>query len=495
MGPHDHARQYPQPRLKLLTLLRRVDIPPSLAVHLAQLPVSCPSFPEHCPGGNSLEGGAVMNPLAQERDARSTGPARGVNLLTSTLSLPTVERLAAVDRGKAEMTYTDWQDAFSAIRIRTSPCDDEQREFAVRIGVKLPKTLPRIVAAARLKSATDERLGLPQPGVTEGQVARLEELASQGSRNAPKPKNAAEAEAWIDYFHLKGRLEALRTLRLKKGDVVLKRGATSEVDEVASIGDDGVVYFAGGRARAWPDELTVVAPAGDTSPLGMKARRTARNRASERSRRQHWSLAKAESLAQYAVAESGHAGDVEELGITIEAAREEGPLQELLQRRPRILASLIRGPQRFCIPKARLGRKYIPDFLLAEVDSSGIRWILVELETPDSATTLATGNNFDVHARKGVSQVKEWREWLQDNLDEARRPVEENGLGLPDIRPQAEGIVLVGRRERLRPNATKLRDQLFEDSRIRMHTYDWLQETLEGALKFTGPWGENPHKL
>ena len=321
------------------------------------------------------------------------------------------------------------------------------------------------------------------------------EIGSNASGTTPKPKSAYEAEAWIDYFRLKGRMEALSALRLRKGDVVRRQGAASEVDEVASIGDDGVVYFTGGRARAWPDELTVVAPADDTSPSSKQARRAAKNRASERSQRQQWSIAKSEALTQYAVAEAVDAGDIQELRVVLEDAREEGPLQELFQRRPRILASLVRGPQRFCIPKKRLGGKYIPDFLLAEVNSNGVRWILVELETPDSPTTLATGNQFDRDARKGVSQIKEWREWLHDNLDEARRPVEDSGLGLPDIRSQAEGLVLVGRRERLRPNAAKLRNQLFEDSRIQMHTYDWLLEALEGTLKFTGPWTDNPHRL
>ena len=104
-------------------------------------------------------------------------------------------------------------------------------------------------------------------------------------------------------------------------------------------------------------------------------------------------------------------------------------------------------------------------------------------------------NDFEEHARRGVSQIKEWRQWIQDNLAYARQAKDDNGLGLHDIRPQAKGIVLVGRRHLLHPEARNLRSQLDEDSRIEMRTYDWLLEQLEGALDFEGPWAMNPYAL
>ena len=381
------------------------------------------------------------------------------------------------------------------IRAKTSSCDREQLQLAARLGVELPDGLPRSVALARLQGAIAELFGLSQSKGSESQLAFLADLAHEASEDAPSPESSAEAKAWIEYFYLRQRVEVLRALRLSRGDFVRRGGSAPEVDEVASIGDDGAIYFTGGRARAWPDELTVVARSGDTSPSGKDARRKAANRASERSLRTHLSIAKEDSLRQYAVPESAAASDIEDLRRTLEVARDERPLQELFESRPCILASLVRGLQRFCIPKVRLGRKYVPDFLLAGVSSSGVRWILVELETPNSATTLARGNHFDKHARQGESQIDEWREWLQDNVDMARRSTQENGLGLPDIRSQAEGIILVGRRDQLRDNAPKMRDQLFENKRIRMHTYDWLLDQIEGTINFNGPWASNPYTI
>jgi hypothetical protein len=83
--------------------------------------------------------------------------------------------------------------------------------------------------------------------------------------------------------------------------------------------------------------------------------------------------------------------------------------------------------------------------------------------------------------------VSEWREWLQNNLDTARRSRRNDGLGLVEIRPQSEGVVLVGRRALLFDNTHTVRNPIREQSRIRVHTYDWLLERLDGILRFSGP--------
>ena len=393
------------------------------------------------------------------------------------------------------MTHASWRDAVSAICRSISPCDDEQRALVSAVGVQVPDSLPMIVAAARLQSIVARRFSRTLRESSEGQLEYLATLAEEASHEIPRPESAEEAQSWIEYFFLRRRLVALRTLRLSKGDVVSRGSSSDQVDAVASIGDNGIVYFTGGRSRAWPDELTIVARFDHSSPRSSRARRIAANRASERSVTQIWSSVKAASLNDYASPEDAIEEDIELLRCVIDDARDERPIQELLQSHPQILASLVSGHHRYCVPQVRLGGEYVADFLLAYVDSAGIHWVLVELETPDSSVTLATGNAFDQYARKGVSQIKEWREWLQDNLQQARRPRQEGGLGLPDIRPQDEGVVLVGRRDRLRPNAQNLRRQLFEETRIRMLTYDGLLERLEGALRFQGPRAMNPYAL
>ena len=139
--------------------------------------------------------------------------------------------------------------------------------------------------------------------------------------------------------------------------------------------------------------------------------------------------------------------------------------------------------------------KYIPDFLICDTNSAGVRWLLVELETPHSAITLNSRNDLDEVARKGVSQIKEWREWLQNNLGMARRSPREDGLGLVDVRPKSGGLVLVGRRARLKHNSGFVRNAIREDSAIRIHTYDWLVEQLLGNLQFNGPPALSPYVI
>jgi hypothetical protein len=100
---------------------------------------------------------------------------------------------------------------------------------------------------------------------------------------------------------------------------------------------------------------------------------------------------------------------------------------------------------------------------------------------------LATQNELHAVARRGVTQIKEWREWLQNNLDMARRPVSQDGLGLIDIRPMSEGLVLVGRRALLNDNSGAVRNPFREQNAIRIHTYDWFVEPLFGIVEYVGP--------
>lgn len=374
------------------------------------------------------------------------------------------------------------------MRRRVSSCDDKQRMLAEVAGIKFPRNLPHIIAGARLQDALAGPLGLTPGRSSDSQRLQLEEMAEEASRRTPTADSAAEVRAWISYFYLSRRMKALRELKLNKGDLVRRKSAGVEVDEVVSIGGDGNVYFAGGGSRAWPDMLEIVARYDDNSEEGMQFRRIANNRASDRATTFDWSDVKAKSLQEYIAPDPITENDIEELRSVIDSASDEKPFQEFFQYHPHIIASLMRGPQRYCIPKVRIGGEYVADFFLADVDSTGIRWVLVELETPISPVTLLNKDDFDKYARTGISQIKQWRQWIQDNIDTARRFRKDNGLGLVDIRSQAEGLVLVGRRAKLRENASWLRKQLFEDSRIQMHTYDWLLEQLEDVRMFDGSW-------
>jgi hypothetical protein len=177
---------------------------------------------------------------------------------------------------------------------------------------------------------------------------------------------------------------------------------------------------------------------------------------------------------------------VDELERVIEGARDEKSIQTFLKSHPELLASLVRGPDRYVVPHPRLGDEYVPDFVVADADSNGVRWVLVEIETPRSTTTIKSQNLLEKHARIGLGQIQDWRTWLERNLHKARSPRSEGGLGLYDISPRADGYLIVGREHLLHENAGVVRQPIASESRVEIMTYDRLLRRLRAAIRFGG---------
>jgi hypothetical protein len=245
-------------------------------------------------------------------------------------------------------THPSWRVAVANLRNLTAGVTPKQRKLAARVGLQLPKSLPRLVAAARLKVAYSAELCTePVQPATDSQLDYLSDLSKERGGDAEVHASRIEASAWIEFYLMKRRREALEKLRLEAGDIV-------------QIEDSG--------------------------------------------------------------------------GVRHE-----------------------------------------------EVASLGI--------------TLKNDNLLEEHARKGVSQVNEWREWILNKLALARLARGEGGLGLLDIRPDSEGLALLGRRARLGENAKEVRAGFAEKDRIKIHTYDHLLERLGGQLRFRGPSGSSPNLI
>lgn len=396
------------------------------------------------------------------------------------------------------MTHASWHDAVAAIRLLTGPSTERQRELARIAGTDLPASLPRIVAAARLQTFFAPELDVSVPG--EPSESQLELISVFGdfapSDVSPAPADAREADAWLKFLWLESRAHTLEALQLEAGDVVERPSRDGELAEVSSIGSDGRIYFRGGLGRgAWPDEVVMRARRSDRTADALATRETSANQRAERARISGWSGPKHAEVREFEVNLQLTHSDIEILRVALESAENERPIQKVVESRPQLLTSLVGGAPRYCIPQVRLGAEYVPDFLVGSVDSTGIRWLLIELETPRSDVTLRDENQLDKHGRKGVSQIETWREWLIQNLDYARRSRRDHGLGLPDIRPGAEGLVIVGRRERLHANSHTVRLPIEESRRIRVHTYDWWLGQLEGIVAYHGPWASNAYLL
>lgn len=395
-------------------------------------------------------------------------------------------------------TYDNWREAVNDLRNLTRKVTTEQQKLATNAGVRLPKNLPQLVAAARLKAALAAELCLPtNVASSEGQLELLYGLDAKRACDPLVRTDQGEAGAWILFHLLMRRQQSLERLRLMAGDIVeVKDSVERRLGEVVSISSEGRVLFKGGQgAGAWPDRLKVLCRKEASTHKSRALKKDAANQAAARSKSSAWSHAKESELAEYKVDEFLNPDDVDHLQQIIDSATDEKPIQKMLEARPQILAALLTGINRYSVPRPHFGKELIPDFLLADVDSLGIRWLLVELETPASSVTLQNAKELEKHARGGVSQVHEWREWILNNLDKARRSRSEGGLGLVDIRPQSEGVVLVGRRKYLQANAKAVRNTIREGSNIRVHTYDWLIESLKGVLTFGGPPVLSPYSI
>ena len=387
--------------------------------------------------------------------------------------------------GDARMTFDHWLNAVEALDLQTSAATEAQHKLASAAGVHLDSELPTLVAAAILRATLSGELGFREPGpVTDSQFEFLEKLPPD-PRLSFSPSNSEEASAWIRHLVLRLRRHELIRLELRRGDVVVTGNGT--MGEVSSIGDSGRVYFAGGMgAGAWPDTLRVVARVGVRGEDSSGALAKARNAAALRRPAAAWSCAKMQDLADFEVDMSLTRNTVERFESIVDDAADEHPIQEFLQEHPALMARALLGASLcYCIPQKRLGSEYVPDFVVGDIDSLGVHWLLVELETPTSKLVTQTGE-LEMHARAGVKQIRDWRQWLTDNIGYARLRRAENGLGLYDISGSTPAVVVVGRRALSAETIQSSRLQHRDREQIAVHTYDWLIERAYSALTYTG---------
>lgn len=153
-------------------------------------------------------------------------------------------------------------------------------------------------------------------------------------------------------------------------------------------------------------------------------------------------------------------------------------MQIVLEQHPEILAYLVDGHHgMYVVPQVSLGKEFVPDFFVAGETSGGIRWHLVEQKSPIAPLSIADGQA-SAQLRKAIKQITDWREWLADNADYARRGDKENGLGLRGIRYDARGLIIIGRGE-LTDEPDAMRRRALTEQNIEVRTYDWLVRSTQ----------------
>ena len=164
-------------------------------------------------------------------------------------------------------------------------------------------------------------------------------------------------------------------------------------------------------------------------------------------------------------------------------ARNEDDMQRFLESHPRMLAQHLSGERlAWVMPQRRLGSEYVTDFLIAQRAAGRYSWCAVELERPQARMFTRNGDPSHVltHA---LRQITDWRTWLARNLGYASRAPERSGLGLVDIEPDLDGMVIIGRDSEVPPGTADLRRTICRSYNVRIETYDWLLSTARDRLE------------
>ena len=100
--------------------------------------------------------------------------------------------------------------------------------------------------------------------------------------------------------------------------------------------------------------------------------------------------------------------------------------------------------------------------------------------TREYAPVFTKAGNPTATLTHAMRQITDWRAWLTNNLSYATKPTTEGGLGLDKIRPDVEGLILIGRRSKLSASDNSLRAQMSHDLNIAIHTYDYIADVAQG---------------
>lgn len=374
--------------------------------------------------------------------------------------------------------HARWKEVVDGLRAYAGPATEDQLALAAHLGYPLDKRLPQLVAAVLLQRQLRGTLHLDTPRhVTQNQEDYVRDLAAEVRRRILTPLDDQQvADAWVKVFHALRAVRALRHLRPCPGDIVEAAGTFGPyLAEISSISADGRLNFRGGYGSGErPHLVTMHVRGSEPGPQYDKARYEARQAAAlHREPGYKVSEADLRELRPWHVIGTPTATDAAVLADALHGATDEKPLQAILGRHPQILNHLVTSHHGgFVIPEVRLGAHYRADFLVAGMTSLGLRWTLVELESPTASLTIADGQP-SKQLRKGLKQISDWREWLQENLDHARKPRRQQGLGLFGIRPQARGLVIIGRGG-LTTETDAMRNLLWEKQQVDVRTYDWL---------------------
>lgn len=179
--------------------------------------------------------------------------------------------------------------------------------------------------------------------------------------------------------------------------------------------------------------------------------------------------------------------EAELLRIELDNAKKENDIQRYIKGNKKwfIPASLFEiydfgHHEAYIVPEQMLGSKYRADYMLLGRNSQGYHIILVEFEDVNVNYKIKTSNTESESVRKGLTQIRDWRRWMDDNRSYFIR-----SCGLERIcrNIPSWGInycLVVGRRSRMDDIANQMRGQSqYDVPGLKIVSYDRLVDNVK----------------
>lgn len=192
-------------------------------------------------------------------------------------------------------------------------------------------------------------------------------------------------------------------------------------------------------------------------------------------------------LSQYRNAKIDFDYEAQQLRIALDASKKENDIQRYIKdnRKWFIPGSLLRDydfghHDAYLVPEQPLGAEYRADYMLLGSNSIGYHIILVEFEDVNIEYKLTTENAETLSVRKGLTQIRDWKRWMDNNRDYFL-----DSCGLSDIRKAIPSwsihyCLVVSRRTYMNDVANQMRGQMqAEMPRLHIVTYDRLVDNTK----------------
>jgi hypothetical protein len=188
--------------------------------------------------------------------------------------------------------------------------------------------------------------------------------------------------------------------------------------------------------------------------------------------------------------------ELEELDFTLEADR----LSEILDaaKTETDVQSYIKNNRKWFIPgsilkdynfghhgaylflEQKLGIEYIADYILLGENSDGHSIVLVEFEKPNSPFLITTSNSESESVRKGLTQIKDWKRWIDDNREYFFNSMGLKGKGVSIPVSRFFYCLVVSRRKHMDERTRDVRSQIcFEMQNTKIISFDRLVDNTK----------------